>query len=61
MPHYRLYYLDHGDSIVGRVDFDAPDDPSALEKAKELCAQARMGCELWEGGRKVHTQPVAGH
>lgn len=59
MTTYRVYFRDHR-GIVGRDDFDAPDDGAALSVAEQLYDALSDACqsfELWEHERVV--SPVA--
>jgi len=63
-PHqsYRVFFRGPIREIVGREDFGADDDTSALVMAKvlwEACSDVASGYELWQGARCVTDRPLA--
>ena len=55
---YRCYFLSADNRIKDTAEFQGADDPSALTEARRLFAAQKdyAGFELWEGGRRVHTE-----
>jgi hypothetical protein len=51
MLEYRIYCVDEKNRVVSRHDHVAPDDLSALDKARELCGEYEI--EAWQGVRMV--------
>jgi hypothetical protein len=55
MPLYRNYFR-NSNGIVGRDEFDAPNDDVALTIAARVFDAVRDRCtsfELWEGAREI--------
>ena len=52
MPHYRIYALSDGGSIVGGTDVECEDDLDAVAIAK-LAPGDLAGIEIWSGARLV--------
>jgi hypothetical protein len=46
MSSYKLYVVDEGDHIIGRLDLDFADDGAAIEYAKRLVLARDI--ELWQ-------------
>lgn len=58
LPTYRIYFRSSKGHILGREDFEAQDDRTALDIATVLgnaCSDVCAGFELWAGGRRVDT------
>lgn len=55
MAEYRLYGLDGVNKVSSGDWFDADDDETAIEAAKE--AMDGHDCELWQGKRLVARLP----
>lgn len=56
MATYRMYFLGRTGAILGRDDFAAESDGSAILIAEVLCAACSDVCdgfELWQGTRRV--------
>ncbi len=51
MPVYRAYALDSQRHIVGRFDFEAEDDASALMRAREYVNACEI--EVWNRDRMI--------
>lgn len=52
MPDYRIFIFEGGRIVAGR-ELVAADDGEAIEKGRDLAADAHA--ELWSGDRKVET------
>ena len=52
MSHYRLYFLDSRNQIVGVEEADFESDAEALDRARVLL-QDHRAVELWTGTRWV--------
>jgi hypothetical protein len=56
MADYRVFLRDQDGTIIGRDDFDAPDDLRAMFIARALCdacSDRAASCELRQGFRVV--------
>jgi hypothetical protein len=51
MIYYRLYLLNAKDHIFNVVEFNGPDDLSAMDKARSLADGHAI--DVWAGVRKV--------
>jgi hypothetical protein len=51
MHEYQIYCVGENNVVVHHKDFLLPDDPAALERARDLCRSC--GAEVWEGTRFV--------
>ena len=51
MNHYRIYVFNSLNHIQKRYELAAPDDVSALERAKPLASKAVI--EIWERARMI--------
>lgn len=51
MTGYRLYGLDGVDRVASGEWYEADDDQTAIEIAKDM--MDGTSCELWQGGRLV--------
>jgi hypothetical protein len=51
MAEYHLYNIDGNNRVVGRHTCDAPDDLTALHKAREFLGDYEV--EAWQGTRLV--------
>jgi hypothetical protein len=58
MHHYRIYLIDDGNRCARALDFEGPDDLSALDKAN-LFRQSQAA-EIWESTRLVARITCAG-
>ena len=54
---YRICLLGDGGEIMGRVMFEADDDPCAVDHVRRAYPQHH--CDLWELGRYVALIPAA--
>ena len=59
MASYRLYGLDGVDKVASGEWFDAGDDQTAIDVAKQM--MDGKDCELWQGRRLVARLPRAEH
>ena len=62
MPQYHVYFRSGEDAIVGRDDFAAEDDATALQIAsllQDACSDMCERFELWEGARPIVPRPAA--
>ena len=53
---YRIYFRSRGGAILGRDDFDAKDDDTAMNIAESLCracSDMSDSFELWQSTRRV--------
>jgi hypothetical protein len=59
--HYRCFFVTGDDKITDMIEFDSPDDKSALEYAWRLHAaqSAHPGFEIWQEGRWVRSELLA--
>ena len=55
MAGYRLYGLDGVNKVSSGIWFEADDDETAIEAAKEM--MDGHDCELWAGKRRVARLP----
>ena len=56
---YRFCHLGNDCQVLRRHEFQADTDAAALEIAIEifkLTGMPRHGFELWQGGRRIHTE-----
>jgi hypothetical protein len=56
MRWYRIYLYSMSGSLLGRDEFEARDDRSAMAAAEQLwdaCADVAASFELWDGVRRV--------
>ena len=56
MPSFRLYLRGRMQRIVGRSDFEANDDSSALKISRRIadsCSDSCAGYDLWQDTRKI--------
>lgn len=63
MASFRLYLRDGRQRIVGRSDFDADDEFSALKishRIAESCSDTCAGYDLWQDTRKISAAATAG-
>ena len=51
MHQYRIYLIDNDDHFASEVEFEGPDDLSALDKANLL--RQSQAAEIWEFTRLV--------
>jgi len=58
MPNYYIYTIGADSHVLSRHDCDAPDDLSAVERAKELCNPHEV--EVWQLGRLVARLAIDG-
>ena len=59
MRWYRIYLYGMSGSLLGRDEFEAGDDRSAMAAAEQLwdaCADVAARFELWDGARRVDTE-----
>ncbi|HUJ45532.1 MAG TPA: hypothetical protein VLV55_00260 [Rhizomicrobium sp.] len=62
MPSFRLYLRDRGTRIVGRSDFEADDETSALKISRriaEACSDSCADYDLWRDTRKISSAAAA--
>ena len=57
MPHFRAYFLDTGDNIVGAEDIEALDLSAAISAAQQLSTRHDKGVpchiEVWSGRERL--------
>ncbi len=51
MSDYKLYCIGFDGHIEKRHDYHAPDDLTALDRAREICGPHEV--EVWEGARMI--------
>src|SRR5690242_894385 len=59
MRWYRIYLYSTSGSLLGRDEFEADGDRSAMAAAEQLwdaCADVAASFELWDGVRRVDTE-----
>jgi len=57
MLHYRCYFLDGSDKIVGVEEIEAASAGDALAVARERCSrQNSYAFELWQGHARLHKE-----
>lgn len=58
MRFYRCYFLSAANAIKDVAEFASRDDSAALDHARLLfeAQQSYRGFELWQGGRRIHTE-----
>ena len=59
MRWYRIYLFSASGSLLGRDEFEAEEDRSAMAAAEQLwdaCADIAASFELWDGVRRVDTE-----
>jgi hypothetical protein len=57
MISYRVYYCDARGKIFSAADFEAGDDPAAIERAVALVGGRAPIFEVWERDRFIHRHP----
>lgn len=58
MRFYRCYFLSAANAIKDVAEFESRDDAAALALGRRLfeAQSAYRGFELWQGGRRIHTE-----
>jgi len=64
LPTYRYYLLNDRGAIMGRDDFDAQDDKTAVAVAELVsgtCSDQASSFELWRGTERVRAAKAPAH
>ena len=57
MPSYRLYYCDERGEVFTADDFQALNDPSAVDRARNIAKGRSSVFEVWQETRLVYREP----
>lgn len=58
VSEYRIFLMNEGGHIVGRIDIEAEDDASAPARGRREVSRER-GAEVWQGSRMVGPVPAS--